>query len=104
MLARVLLLRGRSEEALETAREAHTILELLGRLEAGETLLRLTFAEALCATGRKKSARTAIDHARKHLLARGALISDVELRQAFLHQVPENARIQELYERWHRGS
>ncbi|WP_233562336.1 tetratricopeptide repeat protein [Sorangium cellulosum] len=52
LLARALLGLGRIEEAVRTATEASSMLESFGTLEEGESLVRLTFAEALAAGGR----------------------------------------------------
>jgi tetratricopeptide (TPR) repeat protein len=91
-LGQVLLARIRPAEALLAAREALDVLEGLGGVEEGESLVRLTFAEALTATGDHDGARTAVRRARERLLARAEKISDPAVRQSFLERVPENAR------------
>jgi tetratricopeptide (TPR) repeat protein len=91
-LAAVLLHQGRASEALIAAREGFDLLESLGGVEEGESLIRLTFAEALYATGDTDGARTYIRSARDRVLARASQISDPSWRRMFLEALPENAR------------
>ncbi|MEP7122778.1 MAG: protein kinase [Byssovorax sp.] len=91
ILARVLLATGRSAEALVEAREAHDVLERVGELEVGESLVRLVHAEALAASGDRTGALGAIFEARMNLLARAEKITDPEWRESFLRRVPDNA-------------
>jgi eukaryotic-like serine/threonine-protein kinase len=99
VLSRALLARGRADEALASAREAHAELLSLGSLEEGEALVRLAYAEALEATGATDEAAQVLSAAREHLLGRAAKISDPEWRERFLTQVPDNARTLRLAER-----
>jgi tetratricopeptide (TPR) repeat protein len=92
VLARALLGQGRSTEALEAAREASALLESLGTIEEGESLVRLVYAEALAADGKEADFVVAITAARDHLLARAAKISDPVWRARFLTGVPDNAQ------------
>jgi eukaryotic-like serine/threonine-protein kinase len=92
MLAEVRLAAGRNADALESARQAHELLEKLGGIDEGESLVRLVHAQALAATGDLDGARVAIRAARDRLLARAAKITDERLRAGFLESVPENAR------------
>ena len=96
VLARVLLGLGRIDEALTTAREAHQILESLGGIEEGESLVRLVHAEALAASGEQLAFSLAIQSARERLLARADKISDAVWRARFLDGVRDNARTIEL--------
>jgi eukaryotic-like serine/threonine-protein kinase len=89
------LLRGDAAEALARARAAKGWLDSLGRVEDGEQLTRLVYAEALRATDAKAEWREAIANARESLLARAGKIRDPALRESFL-QVPENRRTLEL--------
>jgi hypothetical protein len=91
-LARILLAQGRAHEALIAAREAHDLLETLGGVEEGESLVRLMVAEALLANGERDAARDAIRAARERVLARAEKITDAEWRTSFLENLPENAR------------
>ena len=100
VLARVLLGQGRAAAALAAAREASTLLEALGTIEEGESLVRLVYAEALAANGREREYGMAILAARDHLLARAARISDPVWRERFLTKVPDNARTLTLAETW----
>jgi tetratricopeptide (TPR) repeat protein len=92
VLARVLLAKGRADDALAAAREAYSQLEELGSLEEGEATVRLTHAEALMANGLNTEAGQVLVTARDQLLQRAAKISDATWRERFLNQVPDNAR------------
>ncbi len=92
VLARVLLGLRRTDEALTMAREAHQLLESLGGIEEGESLVRLVHAEALAASGDHLGFARAIQSARERLLARADRISDAAWRARFLHGVRDNAR------------
>lgn len=99
-LARVLLARGKLDEALATAAQAHAELEAAGQVEDGAHLIRLTFAEALHAAGRLAEAREAIARARDQVDETAAKIHDPTHRRSFVERVPENARTLELAQRW----
>jgi tetratricopeptide (TPR) repeat protein len=99
VLARALLAKAKNDEGLACAREAMDLLRSLGALEEGEPLVRLTFAEALHATGDPAGAEMVIAEARESLLARAARINDVQFRSSFLERVAENAAILALAER-----
>ncbi len=99
-LARVLVLAGRAEEAVGPATEALDLLESIGGIEEGESLVRLEHAVALNATGNRFAARKAILAARDRLLERAQRIQDPDWRQSFLTQVPENARTITLAKAW----
>jgi serine/threonine protein kinase/tetratricopeptide (TPR) repeat protein len=99
-LAQVKLARASIAEALDAAREAMELLESLGGLDEGESLVRLMYAEALAAAGDHARAREAIAAARHRLLERAAKISDPGWRRSFLERVPENARTMSLATAW----
>jgi tetratricopeptide (TPR) repeat protein len=103
-LAQVLLARARPAEALHAAREAMAYVDRLGTLDEGEALTRLTFAEALHASGDPEGARAAIASARDRLLARAAKIGDPAWRESFLANIPENARTLARAAEWGAGS
>lgn len=90
VLARVLLRTGRPEEALDRAEEGMALLEAHG-VDAGEAALRLVYADALQKTGDVDAAATAARAAIVRLNERASAITDEELRDAFLNNVPENA-------------
>ncbi|MEP7124884.1 MAG: protein kinase [Byssovorax sp.] len=92
LLARALLGLRRVDEALTLAREATRILEALGGVEEGESLVRLVHAEALAASGDHVASAAALAGARKRLLARADRISDSTWRSRFLEGVRDNAR------------
>ena len=92
-LARARLGGGDPAGGLAAAGEAHASLERLGEIEEGESMVRLTYAEALAAAGRPTEARAALAVARERLLARADRVADLGWRHRFLHEVPVNARI-----------
>jgi len=92
-LARARLGAGDRQGALAAAGEAHAALERLGEIEEGESMVRLTYAEALAAAGQEAEARAALALARERLLARADRVADHGWRHRFLHEVPVNARI-----------
>src|SRR5262249_35278929 len=73
-LAGIELIRGRTGDALDCAREAMRMLDAAGIIEEGESLVRLRYAEALEAAGLRDEARAALGAARAHLLARAERI------------------------------
>jgi eukaryotic-like serine/threonine-protein kinase len=91
---------GASAEALDDARGAVEMLDELGGIDEGEALIRLIYAEALEAAGRRAEAREAIDRARARLLTLVGKIGDPAARDRCLARVPENARILELARAW----
>jgi eukaryotic-like serine/threonine-protein kinase len=99
-LAQVKLAKGSVAEALDAAREATELLEQLGGIDEGESLVRLVHAEAVWANGDVEGARRIVGTARERLLARAAKISDPAWRQSFLERVPENARTMALARLW----
>ncbi|WP_437332009.1 protein kinase domain-containing protein [Sorangium sp. So ce394] len=103
VLARALLGLGRTDEAMRAAAEASALLAEFGTLEEGESLVRLTYAEALAASGRRAEASAAIASARDALLARAEKLSDPTWRERFLRDVPDNARTLELARQWLGG-
>jgi tetratricopeptide (TPR) repeat protein len=95
-LALVLLARGAIEPAREAAGRAHQVLQELGGIDGGESLIRLIHAETLKAGGDQEGARQAIQVARERLLVRADRIRDPALRRGFLEHAWENARTLEL--------
>jgi serine/threonine protein kinase/tetratricopeptide (TPR) repeat protein len=90
-LAQLLMTRGSLAEAVDRAREGVELLDQLGAIEEGESLVRLVYAEALAAAGDPR-AQPAARRARDRLLERAAQISDEHWRDVFLEQIAENAR------------
>jgi len=99
-LARVLLARGKLDEALRVAEQAAESLELAGQVEDGAQLIRLVLAECLAASGKAGAAHDAIRRARTALLDSARPIQDAALRQSFLESVPENAKTLALAAEW----
>jgi tetratricopeptide (TPR) repeat protein len=94
--ARALLELGRPHEALEAAQPAMALLQEAGAIEEGESLVRLTHAETLLATGKVAEARAVIAAAHEWLLDKAAHIDNPAWRRSFLDRVAENRRIIEL--------
>ncbi|WP_437283665.1 AAA family ATPase [Sorangium sp. So ce375] len=103
ILARTLLALGRTDEAVRAATEASARLSEFGTVEEGESLVRLTYAEALAASGRRAEAEVAIRSAKAALLARAEKLSDPTWRERFLRDAPDNARTIELARDWLGG-
>ena len=99
-LAQVLLARGQTAEAHAIAAEASALLEQLGGIDEGETLVRLVRAETLALAGDEPAARAASARAREQLLSRAERIREPAWRESFLTRVPENARTLALAARW----
>ena len=91
---------GATAAALEDARAALEGLEDLGQVQEGESLIRLTWAEALAAAGRHDEARVAILVAQRWLTVRAKQIADPELRASFREHVLENARTDAHAREW----
>ncbi len=89
-ISRLLRAMGRRAEALEEARAASALLEGLGRIDEGESEIRLALAEALVDTGDEATAREARRAAHDRLLERASTIADPATRQSFLGAVAEN--------------
>ncbi len=102
-LARAQLAHGRPLAALEAAEQAMELLEALGGVEEGESLVRLVFAEAKRKTGDADGARAAIAAARDRLGERARRIDDLAFRQSFLRGVAENVETLRLAREWLAG-
>ncbi|MEJ7731433.1 MAG: protein kinase [Polyangiaceae bacterium] len=98
VLAVVRIARG--GDALTPARKAIELLEEIGGVEEGESLIRLAHAEALAASEHTEAAASAIRAARDRLEARAAKIADPSHRASFRERVPDNARTLELFRAW----
>jgi hypothetical protein len=86
ILADVLLATHRATEALATIQEAIRWSDEGGNIEEGDSLVRLTFARALLATG--NAADDVIADARSRLLTRAGTIMNERLRRTFLENIP----------------
>jgi tetratricopeptide (TPR) repeat protein len=98
--ANVLLKKEDFEAALETAEDALELLESLGGIADGESLVRLVHAEALHGMGEVGAAASAIAVAKERVNERAELIEDDELRGYFLEEVKENVRTSQLALEW----
>ncbi len=104
ILAWVMLVAGRNDEALEHARAAQMLLDTLGGVDEGEGLIRLVYAEALAAAGLRAAAAEAIGRAAARLQERAAHITPPSWQQSFLDRVPEHARTLALAAEWLEGT
>lgn len=100
VLAKALLEGFEVDDAREPIDEAMLELDGLGGIEAGESFVRLTYAEVLHATGELARARRAIVAARSRLFARAELIGQAEWRASFVERVDENERTVALAAAW----
>jgi tetratricopeptide (TPR) repeat protein len=91
-LAEVLLRCGDASSAVAEAAEAMRSFHEAGRIDEGESIVRLAYAEALDAVKDHDGARVAIAHARDRLMVRAAKIRHPAMRASFLGRVPHNAR------------
>ncbi|HEY6560360.1 MAG TPA: protein kinase [Polyangiaceae bacterium] len=100
VLSRAQLALGRAAEALDSARSAVALADSGTHICEHERRVRLTYAEALHASGERDAARSAIQSARITLHEAATLIEDRALRHSFLTRVPENVRILALASAW----
>ncbi|MEM9487849.1 MAG: hypothetical protein AAGC55_01830, partial [Myxococcota bacterium] len=98
--ARLAVRRGRFAAAVDSARTAVALLDRLGAVDSGESLVRLVLAEALDASGDRAAALIAIARAHTALLERAGQIAKLEWRSSFLDNIPEHARTIQLAEEW----
>ena len=98
--SQALLVLGRPREALAAARAAMQIIETVGPLDQGESLVRLAYAEALDACGQREQARQVLATARSRLLDHAAQIEDPAWRKAFLDNIAEHRRTLKLWRTW----
>ena len=99
-IARAMLAQDRHAEALDQARRASVLLSEIGHVEEYESLIHLTLAEALYASGDPDAARAALRGALARLRARAAQIGNPEWREGFLTKLPDNARTLALAHSW----
>lgn len=97
--AQIHLQRGETAAAEADARRAIDGLERLDRVQEGESLIRLTWAEARAAVGDLVGARSAILTARRSVEERASMIAQAQLRESFW-ALPENAKIDALAREW----
>jgi eukaryotic-like serine/threonine-protein kinase len=100
--ARIALDRGRPADALADARAAIEIVDEGAGLDRtdGEALVRLSYAQALDATGDHEAARRAIARARARVEEIAGRIHDPAWRTSFVERVVDNARIVALDRAW----
>jgi eukaryotic-like serine/threonine-protein kinase len=95
-LGRVLIEQGRAEDARRLTDEGMALVASLGGAGRKEMKLRLRAVEARHAAGDVLGTRSALLDARRALDARAETIPDPAVRERFLTQVPDNARLVEL--------
>lgn len=99
-LASILLDLGRPTEALESAREAGSILGSVGQVGQAESFVRLMIADCHFRCDHKAQAHAALSSAHASLVNRFNRIEDPSLRLSFVEQVEENARTVQLAAEW----
>jgi eukaryotic-like serine/threonine-protein kinase len=100
LYASVLLARGDAQAAEPRALEAARLLESLGSLESGESLVHVVHAETAHVLGHSDTARSVIRKAYDDLATRADKIVDLDLKRSFLERVPDNARVVALAVEW----
>ncbi len=103
-LADVLRAQGRTAEALARALEASALLEAQGQIVQGEANVRAALVEALSAASRPEEALVALASARAWLDSRADRVTEGAPRERFLHDVPDHARIEALWEASRAGA
>jgi hypothetical protein len=76
------------------------ILQALRSVAPCDAFIRLTFAEALLASGDPDAARAALAAARDRLLSKADKIRAPDLRRSFLEAIPDHARTLALADAW----
>jgi tetratricopeptide (TPR) repeat protein len=94
------LLAGDARAAYAEAASAMHLMEVHGRPEEGETVVRLAYARALQAIGDIETARREIADIEQRVREAAAKIGDASLRASFLEAVPENALALALAREW----
>jgi tetratricopeptide (TPR) repeat protein len=94
-VARVHLLGSEVSEALQAAEQAMQLMREHQLLEH-VALIHLAYCEALLANGCVAQAQAAMQSAHSWLSERAALLDDLAMRESFLTNVPEHARIMQL--------
>ena len=80
------------QQALAHAEEAFRILEKLGGLEDTESRVRLSYAEALVAVGRRDEAAVTLRAACDGIMERASKITNAGWRESFLRRIPEHTK------------
>jgi tetratricopeptide (TPR) repeat protein len=102
-LARVQVRRGRTEEALTTAREAASVLDVQDVTGLGAAALGLAIAEALLARGERAEAEKVLERWKERILGVAGRIPDEAIRAGYLGQAA-HARILALTMTGTRGA
>jgi tetratricopeptide (TPR) repeat protein len=100
ILARALLRRAATFEALELARTAHEELKRLGEVDDGEATICLVFAECLVTVGNQTAAKAALQEAVDLLRQQADNLQERSWRKAFLTRIPDHHRIVTLATEW----
>lgn len=100
ILAAARLADKRSTEAMLAIRDSAARYEALGAFGYRGAFMRIVQVEVLDATGHHGAARELLFDARDRLVRIAGTIPDLQLRQSYLRQVPENARTLDLAANW----
>jgi eukaryotic-like serine/threonine-protein kinase len=98
MLADIRLEQGRAADAFDPAAEAVDVLDSLGGIEEGESLIRLVSVRVLRENGKLGAAAQRAAEAKRRLVERADRIADPAWRRSFLENIPENAATAQLAE------
>ncbi len=99
-LAQVRLAREEVGFAHLEARAALDLLELLGRLPDGESKVRLVYVESAAANSDRQAASEILGLAYRLILDRAQRMTDAQMRQRYLRDVPANYRTLLLASQW----
>jgi serine/threonine protein kinase/tetratricopeptide (TPR) repeat protein len=69
-------------------------------VEVGDAVVRLQYARALFANDRVEEAIQVLQEANQQIITRANQISDPNLRQTFLHNIPEHVAVSSLLAQW----
>ncbi|HEX8705007.1 MAG TPA: protein kinase [Myxococcaceae bacterium] len=100
VLCNTLLAQRRAAEARAEAEQTRRLLERLGGTGVASVGTWLVLAEAGVAVNDTAAAEGALRHALRCLRLRAGDVPDATVRERFLRQVPEHARVLELAHQW----
>jgi serine/threonine protein kinase/tetratricopeptide (TPR) repeat protein len=96
LVARALLGRTKRDEAVPLAEAAYNELQELGKVQDGEAIICLAFAECLLATPDVDRARDVLRKVVEQLYRRSESLPITEWRESFLSRIPEHRSLIQL--------
>jgi hypothetical protein len=104
VLCATLRAQGRAVDARVEAEQGRRMLERLGGAGVASVGVWLALAETCFAVEDTVAEEEALRHALRCLRLRAEDLPEATIRERFLRQVPENARVLEMaYQRWGEG-